>query len=287
MEGTLKMVQSPAIGLTGEPRGQRPGSAARNPLNTGVEPSGTAAHRPPSRLDGAGDVTIDMRVAQLLCSRLCHDLAGPSGAIHNGIELMSEDAAADPAALSLVAGSSTNLNSRLAFYRLTFGLGGGSERTMALAEAKELARGVIANHRMELDWPTEPSEGDDGKQCFAVDEIRLTLGLVLIGADALPRGGKLRVRCVRTAAGTEVSVVARGARAALPEDLLAAMNPDAPSSSLTSRTVHGYFAAALARRLDAAMTIGSKNAEEVTLTVSLPRSWQSDPIPFPTPGSAL
>lgn len=273
MEGTLKMVQPSTIGLTAEPRDLPAGSTSRNPSNAEAGPAG-------------GDVTIDMRVAQLLCSRLCHDLVGSSGAIHNGIELMSEDGGTDPAALSLIAASATHLNNRLAFYRVAFGLGGGGP-TMTLDAAKALVLGVIASHRVEVDWRIEPRKRDGRNQSLLADEIRLVLGLVLIGADALPRGGTLRVRCVRTAAGTEANVAARGARAGLPENLLAAMNPDVPSDSLTPRTVHGYFTASLARRLGAAVAMETANADEVALAVSLPRPRQTEPIPFPAPASPV
>jgi len=256
MEGTLKMAQSPVVCLTAKPRAPRSGSTSRSSLNVKAGSSG-------------GDVTIDMRVAQLLCSPLCHDLVGSSGAIHNDIELMSEGGGADPAALPLVAASAKHLNNRLAFYRVAFGLGSGGAPTMTLDATKKLVFAVIASHRVEVDWRIEPSEGDDRNQSLPVDEIRLVLGLSLIGADALPRGGILRARCARKAAGTEMRVTAQGVWAGLSDDLFAAMNQDVASDSLTSRTVHGYITVALTRRLGAVVTMETTNANGVVLAVSL------------------
>ena len=34
---------------------------------------------------------IDIRVLELLCSRLCHDLISPVTAINNGMELLADD----------------------------------------------------------------------------------------------------------------------------------------------------------------------------------------------------
>ncbi len=250
-----------------------------------VVPSGVG-----SPLDDNG-VATDMRVARLLCSRLCHDLAGASGAIHNGVELLSEDEGADPAALSLIAASAQHLNNRLAFYRVAFGLGGGAGRTMTVDEAKALAGGVLASPRVHLDWRIEcgAERGTEfnANRAFPADEMRLALILVLIGADALPRGGTLNVRCAGTAAGTEVSVIARGARARLPASLRAAIDPRVPAGALTSRTVHGYLAAVLARRLGAAVAIGSPDPDACALTVSLPRPRQAEPIPLPAPGRSF
>ena len=158
---------------------------------------------------------------------------------------------------------------------------------MTLAEARELARGVIASNRVELDWRIDARGGNGERVSFPVDEIRLLLGLVLIGADALPRGGTLCVRCVNTAAGTEVTIRAQGSRAGLSEDLLAAINPDVPANALTSRTVHGYVAAALARRLDTAVDIDRTNADQVTLTALPQRPRQPETIPFPAHGASV
>lgn len=238
--------------------------ATKDPVLTGF----------PSQCDRA-DVAIETRVAQLLCSRLCHDLAGAAGAIHNGIELMSDDVGADPAALSLVATSATRLNNRLAFYRVAFGLGGGVDAAMTMSEARTLAGGALEGRPVELDWRSEPT------QALPLDVIRLILVLVSIGADALARGGTLRVRSARAAAGFEFAVVARGAGAGLPDVLLAAIDADAPLHAVTSRTVHGYFAATLARRLDTVVALRA-GIDEVALTVSPSFIRLADPIPFPS-----
>ena len=287
MEGTLEMVHFSAIRLKGKQKDPLDGSLRRGPMSIEARGAGGGAPQPADQSQDHKDDFIDLRVAQLLCSRLCHDLAGSSGAIHNGIELMSEQGGADATALSLIAASSANLKNRIAFYRVAFGLSGGANRMMTLSEARDLASGVIAGPRVQLDWRTEALDGTGERLSFPLDEIRLALGLVLIGADALPTGGTLRVRWIATAAGTELSVVAKGVRAALPETLVAAMNPEVSVESLTSRTVHACFTATLARRLGTAVEIDGANADEVTLKASLPRPWQAHTILFPTNGTSL
>jgi histidine phosphotransferase ChpT len=276
MEGTLNMVHSSAIGSTARTQGALAGSKGGNAL------AGGAARLPRDQ----DDVFIHLRVARLLCSRLCHDMAGASGAIHNGVELMSEEGGADPAALSLIAASSEHLNNRLAFFRAAFGLGGGADRLMTLDEAADLARGAIENNRVKLDWRSDPRGAGAEPTCFPADQVRLVLGLALLGADALPRGGTLRVRCGADASGLQVCVEAEGARAGLPENLLAAVEPDADPESLTSRTVHGYFVAALARRLGTSIHMQRAGAETVTLSAMQPPS-RAHTIPFPAQAASL
>ena len=98
-------------------------------------------------------VQVDLQVVQLLCSRLCHDLAGPAGAVHNGVELLEELGGEDGAALGLVATSVEQLNGRLGFYRLAFGLGGAGGRKPVLDEARDMARAFLSGGRTSLDWP--------------------------------------------------------------------------------------------------------------------------------------
>jgi histidine phosphotransferase ChpT len=62
------------------------------------------------------NAAIDLRVAELLAARLCHDLIGPVAAVANGAELLADD---DPEfardAIALVGGSARKANRRLQF----------------------------------------------------------------------------------------------------------------------------------------------------------------------------
>src|SRR3546814_2401961 len=65
--------------------------------------------------------------ASLLCSRLCHDLLSPVGALNNGLELMADET--DPEmrqrCLDLLADSAKTSANKLKFFRLAFGSAGG------------------------------------------------------------------------------------------------------------------------------------------------------------------
>src|SRR5271170_6378245 len=70
-------------------------------------------------------IMIDMRVSELLASRLCHDLAGPIAAIGNGAELLDDD---DPdfvrQATTLIGDSAGTAAKRLQAFRYVYGLSG-------------------------------------------------------------------------------------------------------------------------------------------------------------------
>ena len=110
-------------------------------------------------------MAIDLRVAKLLCSRLCHDLISPASAVNAGLELMEEQPDSDDA-MDLIIRSAKQVTRRLAFYRSAFGAGG----VTTLPEARKLAAGLLADGNVVLDWP-----GDEGgpvspsaRRCFSI-----------------------------------------------------------------------------------------------------------------------
>ncbi len=62
-------------------------------------------------------------LAALLCSRVCHDVISPVGAINNGLELLDEGRCGCRA-MDLIRTSALNASVRLKFARLAFGASG-------------------------------------------------------------------------------------------------------------------------------------------------------------------
>lgn len=209
---------------------------------------------------------IDLRIAQLLCSRVCHDLIGPVGAVNSGIELLGEEADLAGDALALVAQSGHQMAKRLAFFRVAFGLGGGTG-PRAIAEARDLAVSTFDGGRAGLDWPPEATACAEGG--LAGDAVKLLLNLVLLGVDCLPRGGRVAVRAVPMDGGIGVALTAEGQGARLRDGMAAAMAADAPAGTLSAHTIIGSFAQSLARALGTAVEVCEKDGE-VRLAALLP-----------------
>jgi len=187
----------------------------------------------------------DTLLANLLCSRLCHDLVGPVGAIGNGLEVLAdeEDAAMRRQALELLSFSAEEAARRLKFYRLAFGAAGGGDVALPLGEAREAARGLLAGGKVSLDWPDAamPVGPAPGKS-----SVRLLLNLIQIGAEALPRGGRVAVQLARGASGIALTVIASGTSAAIGETGLGALNGRLALDALDPRSAQSYFARRLA-----------------------------------------
>lgn len=182
-----------------------------------------------------------LRLAELLCARLCHDLAGPAGAVSNGAELLEEN---DPGligeAAQLMAGAAGQLGHRLRFFRAAFGWEGGAAAN--LAQTLRIATDYLAP--LPGQPPRFVMEVLDGQEEPGPGGLRLLLLLLLLGSESLPKGGTLR-----PASGDgSVSVAAQGNGAALPEDQAAVLTPGAAVPNHTPRTAPTLLALALAKR---------------------------------------
>ncbi len=207
---------------------------------------------------------LDLRLAQLVCSRLCHDLAGLTGAIANGADLIAESSGApDGEALALIGDSARQVNARIAFFRAAFGAG---TTAQSLAEAMTLADGVLAGGPVR----SLPPVGAAAGMKIAPDGVRQFLALVLAAAGCLPRGGTIAIEAAELPEGAAVGLSASGTGAILKPDLAAALGADVAPEQLSPRDVHGYWAGLLARtsggRVEAVQGEGV-----IRLAVLLPR----------------
>ncbi|WJR65737.1 histidine phosphotransferase family protein [Neorhizobium sp. CSC1952] len=125
-------------------------------------------------------------LAALLCSRVCHDVISPVGAINNGLELLDEGAA-DSDALDLIRTSAVNASVRLKFARLAFGASGSVGASIDTGEAEKAAKDyAIAEKKTEVSW-------NGPRAIIAKNRVKLLLNLFLVAYGGIPRGGSVDV----------------------------------------------------------------------------------------------
>ena len=127
-------------------------------------------------------------LAALLCSRLCHDLISPVGAIVNGIEVMEEDKNEETKAfaLELIKKSAIQASAKLQFCRLAFGAAGSAGAQIDLGDAEKAARGLIEDGKTTMAWNLP-------RALLAKNRVKLLLNMVLIATGCIPRGGTLTI----------------------------------------------------------------------------------------------
>jgi histidine phosphotransferase ChpT len=215
--------------------------------------------------DGGGGA--DLRLAQLLCARVCHDLIGAAGAIETGVDLLAEESADRADICDLIGLSGRQLNRRLAFYRLAFGMAGSASDTRPLAEAKRLAAGFLDGGRVGLRWQLDGASVEEGR--IGAGETRLLLCAILVAAEGLHRGGSLTVRVDRTATCTVVAIEAEGRDAAIAEAVSVALVGGAELDAVTARTVPAYYLGLQLRALAAELDV-SRTAAGFSVRIAAP-----------------
>jgi histidine phosphotransferase ChpT len=135
----------------------------------------------------SGPITIGaLDLAALLCSRVCHDLISPVGAIVNGLEVLEEDKDEETRtfALDLIKKSAAAASAKLQFCRLAFGAAGSAGAQIELGDAEKAARGLIEDGKTSLVWNLP-------RELVAKNRAKLLLNMLIVAAGTIPRGGTL------------------------------------------------------------------------------------------------
>jgi histidine phosphotransferase ChpT len=191
-------------------------------------------------------MTSQTDLAAMLCSRLCHDLLSPVGAIANGLELLADEQ--DPAmrarCIELIEQSARISTEKLKFFRLAYGAAGGFGEAIPIDEAQSVIEALAAQAKqVTVNWAiAEPS--------LPKPAIKVLLNLAHIALDALVRGGVLDIGAERRDGAIEIVARARGERIAFDESIGRALQGDRHASPITSRTAAAHMIALLAEEME-------------------------------------
>ena len=175
--------------------------------------------------------------ASLLCSRLCHDLLSPVGALNNGLELLADESDPDMRArcLELLSESARASANKLKFFRLAFGAAGGFGEAVDTREARAAIEGLYGHDgRIALGWLVEDAT-------LPKTAIKVLLNLALIAGDALVRGGRLDIGAEVTGERVDIAVRAEGPRIILDPELRTALTGGTSDAGLTPRAAAAWL----------------------------------------------
>lgn len=190
-------------------------------------------------------MTSQTDLAALLCSRLCHDMLSPVGALSNGLELLrdEEDPQMRARCIELLEQSATISTDKLKFFRLAFGAAGGFGDNVPVEEAQEVIAALAADaKRVELNWAISESS-------LPKPAVKVMLNLAQISLDALVRGGTLDIGAERRDGNVEIVARAAGDRVAFDETIGEALQGGLPDHEITSRTAAAHMIALLASEM--------------------------------------
>jgi histidine phosphotransferase ChpT len=196
-------------------------------------------------------------LAALLCSRVCHDLISPVGAIVNGIEVLDEDKDEETRtfALDLIKKSAGQASARLQFCRLAFGAAGSAGAQVDTGDAEKVARGLLEDDKIKIAWNLP-------RELKPKNQVKLLLNMLLVAAGAIPRGGTLTVDPVAGAAGIQIAASGLNARITPASvDLLVG----SPAQPVDAHAIQPFYTGILARDCGLTLTAAAE-AECVVVT---------------------
>ena len=197
-------------------------------------------------------VTLDpLDLAALLCSRVCHDVISPVGAIVNGLEVLEEDN--DPSmrdfALDLIRKSAHQASARLQFARLAFGAAGSAGAAIDLGDAETVARGMFQDDKIALTWSSP-------RVLMPKNRVKLLLNLVMLATNAIPRGGTIDVT-VMAGENDEPSftLAAKGLNARIPAHSEAMLRGEPENGTVDAHAIQVFYTGLIARAADMAISM--------------------------------
>jgi histidine phosphotransferase ChpT len=181
-------------------------------------------------------------LASLACSRVCHDVISPVGAIINGLEVLDEekDAEMRQVALDLIKKSAATASARLQFCRLAYGAAGSAGASIDTTDAETVTRGLIGDDRTKLVWSVP-------RQLAPKNKVKLLLNLCVLAFSAIPRGGVVTVEVAGEGDAMTMDVEAKGPNARLAKNAPALVAGEPENGTVDAHTIQPFFAGVVAR----------------------------------------
>jgi histidine phosphotransferase ChpT len=201
----------------------------------------------------AAPVTLEsLDLAALLCSRVCHDLISPVGAVVNGIEVMEDDndEQTKTFALDLIRKSATTASARLQFCRIAFGAAGSAGAAIDLGDAEGVARGMLEDEKTKLTWSLP-------RLLLPKNRVKLLLNLLLLATGTIPRGGTLAIEPIGQGDTMGFKVMASGLNARIPPAVPGLVAGDS-ENPVDAHAIQPFFTGLLARACGMTVTLAAE-----------------------------
>src|ERR1700720_299214 len=182
----------------------------------------------------SGPAPDSLELAALLCSRVCHDLISPVGAIVNGLEVLDDNPKPEDRefALDLIRKSAKTASARLQFCRLAFGAAGSAGAQIDLGDAQTMARGHIEDGKITITWNLP-------RVLLPKNRVKLLLNMMVIAQQTIPRGGVLTIDPVGDGDRMGFRVAANGLNARTPQNIAELLSSSAAAAD--AHSVQPYY----------------------------------------------
>jgi len=173
-------------------------------------------------------------LAAMLCSRVCHDLISPVGAIVNGLEVLAEEKDEE------IKKSAGTASAKLQFCRIAFGAAGSAGAQIDLGDAETISRGFFEDDKTKLAWNLP-------RALLAKNRVKLLLNLLLVAGQTIPRGGRLTVDPIGEGDSMGFKVSAAGFNAKIQPAVAALLAGEDGGTPLDAHRIQPFYASLLAQ----------------------------------------
>jgi histidine phosphotransferase ChpT len=218
---------------------------------------------------------IDLRVMELLSSKLCHDLVSPVSAINNGVELIEDiGGTVVDEAMKLIGDSAVTAARRLRLFRMAYGRAG-SDESLGVRDVRQVAEQYLAGGKVSLIWADgQPGEEIAGQRGF----LKALLNLIVLAEETLAYGGIITVR--GDAAGCHLEIAGRNAQ--LSAILLPAYEGTVAVDDLSPRSIQAYITGRFAEHFDLKLSYDHPVPDRLVLSLvvasSAPQAIDIEPV---------
>lgn len=194
-------------------------------------------------------------LAALLCSKVCHDVISPVGAIVNGLELLEDerDATMREEALKLVQRSAKTASAKLQFCRIAFGAAGSAGASIDTGDAETVARNLLSDDRTKVEWIAQ-------RLLLPKNKVKVLLNMCLIAAASIPRGGVVTVTITGEGEAAALKVASAGTHVRLASTIKDLLAGEPESGTVDAHGIQAFYTGLVARTSN--MTISVEAAPE-------------------------
>lgn len=200
-------------------------------------------------------------LAAMLCSRVCHDLINPIGAIGNGLEVLDDPKQGDMAegARDLIASAAKQSRAKLEFARLAYGASSTAGTDIDTRECERVARILFEIEKADLEW-------DVPLILLPKHKAKLFMNMLLIAAGSVPRGGVVSAK-ISGATGeekfefTSKSDPEKRQRTLVPSGSAGLLSGMPEEGSVDARGIQPFYTGVLARMTEMEIAIGIENEQ--------------------------
>lgn len=209
---------------------------------------------------------IDLRVLELLSSKICHDLISPVSAINNGVELIEDiGGSVVDEAMKLIGNSAVQSSRRLRLFRVAYGRAG-SEANLPLRDMRAVAEAYFTDGKTKLIWPEDLILPGLSEQRGA---LKTLINMLIMSEELLAYGGTVTLQRLGTDDTVGCRLEIEGRSAQLAPQFKDALEATTPVEDLTPRTIQSYMTGRFAAHFGLRIVAEAPKEDRLDLALGL------------------